>query len=96
MAVPLQFFNCARSNPRFNGDFGTLASSLAQAIWEQRPAETAISTGHQILRPHETGEAADALSHQFRMPLKLAKRAASAPALSAAYLWSRSYRGLSD
>jgi len=28
MAVPLQFFNCARSNPRFNGDFGTLASSL--------------------------------------------------------------------
>src|SRR5262249_42535723 len=28
MAVPLQFFNCARSNPRFNGDFCTLNQRL--------------------------------------------------------------------
>ena len=58
--------NRARSNPRSNGEFGTVNQRLQLGpgdLGMAAAAEAAISAGHHILPPHETPEAADALSH---------------------------------
>jgi hypothetical protein len=58
--------NRARSNSRSNSEFGTANQCLQLGpgdLGMAAAAEAAIGAGHHILRPHETAEAADALSH---------------------------------